>query len=103
MDLVSPKQSDAICTAALQHPDKNRSMEFLPCKNKNSSYTGTPLQFEFLKLDPIKKKGQVVIPLMNSDIASLFAADKHRVILSGEYPDYIHAVAANVSSLGQVE
>ena len=35
-----------------------------------------------------------MIPL----IASLFAADKHRVILSGEYPDYIHAVTANVSS-----
>ena len=32
LDLVSPKQSDAICTAALQHADKNRSMEFLPCE-----------------------------------------------------------------------
>ena len=32
-------------------------------------------------------------------IASLFAADKYRVILSGEYPDYIHAVAANVRKL----
>ena len=30
---------------------------------------------------------------------SMHIADKHRVILSGEYPDYIHAVAANVSLL----
>ena len=26
-------------------------------------------------------------------------ADKSRVLLSGEFPDYIHAVAANVSYL----
>ena len=30
---------------------------------------------------------------------SMHIADKHRMILSGEYPDYIHAVAANVSLL----
>ena len=28
----------------------------------------------------------------------LTTADKHRVLLSGEYPDYIHAVSANVSN-----
>jgi hypothetical protein len=28
---------------------------------------------------------------------SLRSADRYRVILSGEYPDYIHAVSANVS------
>ena len=32
LDLVSPKQSDVICTAALQHSDKNRLKDFLPCK-----------------------------------------------------------------------
>ena len=25
-------------------------------------------------------------------------ADRHRILLSGEYPDYIHAVSANVSN-----
>ena len=35
-------------------------------------------------------------------ILHMYIADKHRVILSGEYPDYIHAVAANVSSLDRV-
>ena len=28
----------------------------------------------------------------------LSTADKNRVLLSGEHPDYIHAVAANVSN-----
>ena len=32
LDLVSLKQSDVICTAALQHSDKNRRKDFLPCK-----------------------------------------------------------------------
>ena len=31
LDLVSPKQSDVICTAALQHSDKNRLKDFLLC------------------------------------------------------------------------
>ena len=34
------------------------------------------------------------------DVNSLhILADKSRVLLSGEFPDYIHAVAANVSYL----
>ena len=28
----------------------------------------------------------------------LTTANRHRVLLSGEYPDYIHAVSANVSN-----
>ena len=30
-------------------------------------------------------------------IDAFFSADKYRVILSGEFPDYVHAVFANVS------
>ena len=35
-------------------------------------------------------------------LATWTTADKNRVILSGEYPDYIHAVSANVSQLIEI-
>ena len=32
LGLVSPKQSDVVHIVASQHPDRNRSQDFLPCK-----------------------------------------------------------------------
>ena len=33
---------------------------------------------------------------------AMIVVDRSRVLLSGEYPDYIHAVAANVSNASDI-
>ena len=68
---VTPNPNDVKREVALHHPDKNRSADFLP------------------------RESQTDIQLLSSLIIS--AADKHRVTLKGEIPDYIHATYVNVS------
>ena len=70
MEQVSPKQSEVVCSAALKCSDKNRFKDHLPCEIRTVVYSHL--------------------------ISSVSIADKYRVILSGEYPDYIHAVSVNV-------
>ena len=85
---------------ALQHADKNRSTEFLPCKLEvvKEAPVLLTLYSLFLTVPPIlPHTPPIPHPLLTLPFSH--AADKYRVILSGEIPDYIHAVSVNVSSL----
>ena len=68
---MTPNPNDVKREVALHHPDKNRSADFLP------------------------RESQTDIQLLSSLLIS--TADKHRVTLKGELPDYIHATYVNVS------
>ena len=45
----------------------------------------------------LKTKPDMNQTVMTSPLMCIIIADKYRVILSGEHPEYIHAVTANVS------
>ena len=77
LEQVSPNPEEIHCSGALSYPERNRSEKFLPGK-----YSHCEL-------------GQcaIIIAIL------LFPADRWRVNLKGEQPDYIHAVSINVSDI----
>ena len=68
---MSLDHSEVQCSIALAHPDNNRDNNYLPCMFDRSNVCANPNFY-------------------------IISADRWRVILRDEHPDYIHAVFINV-------
>ena len=80
LDQVSPKPSEVNSATASQYPDRNRNTEYLP---------GT-----YMFLTAYHSVHNYVCLLY----VAHYVADRYRVLLKGEHPDYIHAAFVHVSA-----
>ena len=80
LEQMSPKPDQVGSANAKANMKKNRYTNYLPCKSHGCHMT-------------ITCRGMCA--LSRCCLSSL--ADKHRVVLKAEHPDYIHATFANVS------
>ena len=76
LDQVSPKPSEVNCATASEYPDRNRNTEYLPGILNTVPQT---LHYTTVYVDH-------------------YVADRYRVLLKGEHPDYIHAAFVHVSA-----
>ena len=74
---MSLDHSEVQCSVALAHPDNNRDNNYLPCMFDRSSVCAKNYNPHL--------------------IFYIISADRWRVILRDEHPDYIHAVFINVN------
>ena len=85
LEQVSPNPKEIHCSGALNCPDRNRSDKYLP---------GELAYIPIVNWDHGTVVSSYIIICYD---VPLFSADRWRVILKGEQPDYIHAVNINVS------
>ena len=80
LEQVTPKPDQVRKDVAIRFHQKNRSMDY------------APREYIYIALVYLRMSCCI-----DSYVLTIYTADKHRVPLKGEHPDYINAVFINVS------